>query len=89
MRIKNVKRTRHELSPGGFRTLLRFAFEPTDGVLIYDCSLVRAPDGRLLVYGPKSNAGSQMISLSPEVRRDILDIMADEVGFDEDNQRAA
>lgn len=89
MNVKNIKRTRHEVSPSGFRTLLRFAFEPLAGVLIYDCSLVRAPDGRLLVYGPKSQAGAQMISLAPDVRRELLDMMAHEVGFDDDAYRAA
>lgn len=89
MRIKNVKRARHELSPSGFRTLVRFAFEPTDGVLIYDCTIVKAPDGRLLIYGPSSRAGAQTISLAPEVRRDILEMMTHEVGFDEDTSCAA
>lgn len=89
MKIKNVKRTRHEVSPGGFRTLVRFALEPTEGVLIYDCSLVQAPDGRVLVYGPKSGSGAQTISLAPEVRREVLELMTDEVEFNEDIRRAA
>jgi hypothetical protein len=89
MRVRNVKRARHDLSPGGFRTVARFAFEPTDGVLIYDCSIVRAPDGRMLVYGPSSKVGAQTISLAPEVRRELIEMMTNEVGFDDDIQFAA
>ncbi len=89
MRVRSVTRKSHEPSPSGFRTLARFSFEPAEGVLIYDCTIVQAPDGRLLVYGPPSRGGSQIISLAPEVRRELLDMMQDEVEFEHDSKRAA
>lgn len=89
MRVVNPKRTPHATSPNGFRTLARFQLEPVEGVIIYDCTIVRAPDGRLLVYGPVSRGGSQVLSLAPETRRSIIEMMALEVEFDHDQRTAA
>ncbi|WP_158665074.1 hypothetical protein [Ensifer adhaerens] len=89
MKIKHAKPVRQEPSPGGFRTLARFAIEPAPGVLIFDCSLVRAPDGRVLFYGPPSRSGAQILSLAPEVRREIIQLTTDEVGINVEQRSAA
>jgi hypothetical protein len=89
MRVKNVNNKRHEPSPSGFRTLAQFSFEPAEGVLIYDCTAIKAPDGRILIYGPPSRGGSQILSLAPDVRRRLIELVIDEVGFDNDSKCAA
>lgn len=89
MKVRDVTVKRHDPSPGGFRTLAQFSFEPATGVLIYDCTIVTAPDGRLLIYGPPSRGRSQILSLAPEVRRGLIELVIDEVGFERDSQRAA
>lgn len=89
MRVRNVTAKRHEASPAGFRTLAQFALEPAAGVLIYDCTAVKAPDGRILIYGPPSRGGSQILSLAPDVRRQLIELVIDEVGFDNDSKCAA
>ena len=43
MKIKHYRPVAE--SAGRFRTLARFALEPIDGVLIFDCTLVRTADG--------------------------------------------
>lgn len=83
MRIKNARAVHQDLSPRGFTTLARFAFEPTDGVLIYDCTIVRAPDGRKLVYGPPTKNGAPILSLAPDVRTDVIMMALREVGIDD------
>ncbi|MND37225.1 hypothetical protein D3C80_279020 [compost metagenome] len=89
MRVKNVTAKRHEPSPSGFRTLAQFSFEPAEGVLIYDCTAVKAPDDRILIYGPPSRGGSQILSLAPDVRRQLIEMVIDEVQFDDDSKCAA
>jgi hypothetical protein len=89
LRVRNVTTKRHELSPAGFRTLAQFSFEPAEGVLIYDCTAVKAPDGRILIYGPASRGGSHVLSLAPDVRRQLIELVIDEVEFADDSQRAA
>lgn len=88
MKIRNARPARQETSPGGFRTLARFALEPTEGVLIYDCTLVQAPDGKVLVYGPSSKTSQQVLSLAPDVRRQIIDMTLIEVSRDADRNAA-
>jgi len=89
MNIKHARPARGDPSPNGFRTLLRFTLEPTDGVLIFDCTLVRAPDGRFLVYGPSSTSAREVLSLAPAVRRQIIAMTLSEVGIENDEPAAA
>jgi hypothetical protein len=89
MRVKDARAARHEPTQRGFRTICRFNFEPADGVLIYDCTLVRAPNGRVLVYGPSSKTDGQLISLAPDVRRDLITMTLREAGIDDDEDAKA
>lgn len=89
MRIKNARRVRQEPSRAGFRTLARFAFEPTDGVLIYDCTIVEAPDGRKFIYGPPAANGATILSMAPEIRRTVISMTLREVGIDDRDHAAA
>jgi hypothetical protein len=83
MRIKDARRLRGEPSPRGFRTLCRFNLEVLEGLLIFDCSLVRAPNGTVIVYGPPSKTNSQLVSMAPEMRRSVITMALDAVGIDE------
>lgn len=83
MRIRNARPVQQEPSPRGFHTLARFALEPIAGVLIYDCTIVRAPDGRILIYGPPAKNGAPILSLAPDVRQDVIVMTLREVGIDE------
>lgn len=89
MKIKNLRPARQSPSPGGFVTLARFAFEPTDGVLLYDCTLVQAPDGKYLIYGPSSKTSAQVLSLAPDVRQELIAMTLNEVCIDDSDRQAA
>lgn len=83
MRIKDARRLRMESSPRGFHTLGRFNLEAAEGLLIFDCTLVRAPDGRLLVYDPPSKKDGELLSMAPAVRRQVISMTIDALGIDD------
>lgn len=83
MRILKARRLRMDPSPQGFQPLCRFNLEPTDGVVIFDCSLVRAPNGRVHVYGPASRTKDQLLSMAPDVRRLVISMALSAAGIDE------
>lgn len=83
MKIKDARRLSQEPSRKGFRTLCRFNLEAAEGLLIFDCTLVQAPDGRIFVYGPPSKTNGQLLSMAPEVRRQVISMTLDAVGIDD------
>lgn len=89
MRIRNVRRL--SLPPGrrGFTPLCRFDFEPIEGVAIMNCSIVRAPDGRIFVYGPAGNGGTSTVNLAPGVRRLVIDEALCAIGMEQNDRCAA
>ncbi|UOK70258.1 hypothetical protein [Ancylobacter polymorphus] len=89
MRILNARRL--SLPPGrsGFLPLCRFDLEPVDGVAISGCSIVQAPDGRRLVYGPSGNGGTQTVNFSPAVRVAVIEEALGAVGIEPHDRRAA
>lgn len=89
MRVKDARRSRIAASSRGFRTLGRFTLQPTEGILIFDCRLIEAPDGRLLVYGPSSKADAQVLSMSAGIRQDIVTLAAEAMGIDDAERSAA
>jgi hypothetical protein len=89
MRVKDARRSRIEASPRGFRTLGRFTLEATEGILIFDCRLIQAPDGRLLAYGPSSKTDAQILSMSAPVREHIITLASDALGFNNEDSKAA
>jgi hypothetical protein len=89
MRIRNARRSHMDASSRGFRTLGRFALEVADGILIFDCRLVLSPDGTGLVYGPTSKGGAQVLSLSKEIREEIITLAAKAMELDSEIKRAA
>ncbi|TCK27993.1 hypothetical protein EV667_1989 [Ancylobacter aquaticus] len=89
MRIRNVRRLTMPPGRRGFTPLCRFDLEPIDGVVIMNCSLVRAPDGRIFVYGPAGNGGTTTVNLAPDVRRHVIDEALDAMGMDSDDRAAA
>jgi hypothetical protein len=84
VKIRDVRPVQQEPTPQGFNTVARFTLVPIDGVVIYDCTIVTAPDGRTLVYGPAAKRGEQILSMAPEVRREIIAMTLREVGIDND-----
>lgn len=89
MKLKSPRPVRQDKSPGGFSTIARFNLEVTDDVTVYDCSLVRAPDGNVLVYGPAGRSNSNILSLSPRARRAVIEMALDAVGINDDRPQAA
>ncbi|WP_153020064.1 hypothetical protein [Paramesorhizobium deserti] len=87
MRIRSARPVRQAPSPRGFRTLAKFNFQVTDEVTIYDCSLVEAPDGRILLYGPGREGNT--LSVSPTARREIIEMALAAVGSDSFDAAAA
>ncbi len=83
MKIKSARRVHPHPSPGGFTPVAAFSLEPMEGVLIFDCSVVRARDGRLLVYGPPSKHGGPLVNLAPAQRAEVLKLVTDELGIDD------
>lgn len=60
----------------GFDCLIRFNLEPTQGIVVYDLSIQRSPDGRLFLYAPMRE-GSPTANFAPEVRRQIIALAMD------------
>ncbi|RWE35004.1 hypothetical protein [Mesorhizobium sp.] len=87
MRIRNARRLNMEPTPRGFLTLARFEFEPVAGVVIYDCILIQAPDGRYLVYGPPAKNNAPILSLDPALRRELIEMTLQ--GIENDKHCAA
>jgi len=89
MHIRNVRRL--SMPPGrrGFTPLCRFDFEPVEGVAIMNCSIVRAPDGRIFVYGPAGNGGTTTVNLAPDVRRAVIDEALRAIGMEQHERAAA
>jgi hypothetical protein len=74
MNIRNLRCLSAPPTARGFTALARFSVESVPGFLAYDLQLVRAPSGKLLVYGPPSRNGSPVINLAPEVRAEIASV---------------
>lgn len=87
MRILEARRLRKEPSPGGMRPICRFNYEPIEGVVIFDCSLVEMPGGRVLVYGPAPKHGGSTLSMAPDVRREVISRALQAAGIDNDEYR--
>lgn len=89
MRILNARRL--SLPPGrrGFTPIVRFDFEPVDGVSVLGCQIIRAPDGRTLVYGPPSKGGDTVIHMAPKVRAAIIEQALSAAGIDANDRAAA
>lgn len=87
MRIRSARPVRQAPSPRGFRTLAKFNFEVTSDVTVYDCSLVEAPDGRVLLYGPGRDGNT--LSISPAARQGIIEMALAAVGMETNVANAA
>lgn len=87
MRIRNARRLEMKPTPRGFTTLAKFEFEPVAGVVIYDCILIKAPDGQYLVYGPPAKNNAPILSLEPALRRELVRMTLQ--GIDANDQAAA
>lgn len=69
-------------SPRGFITLGKFNLQVTDDVTIFDCSLVKAPDGNVMLYGPTQIGGATTLSVSREARREIIEMALAALGME-------
>ncbi|RUV97360.1 hypothetical protein EOA75_03925 [Mesorhizobium sp. M1A.F.Ca.IN.022.07.1.1] len=76
-------------SPKGFVTLGKFHLQVTDDVTIFDCSLVKAPDGNILLYGPSQIGGAATLSVSRDARLAIIDMALSALGMELHERRAA
>ncbi len=88
MNIRKMRAIRQDPSPRGFRTLGKFNLEVTPDVTVYNCSLVRAPDGRHMLYGPASTAG-ETLSVSPAARAGIVEMALAALGNEKHDAAAA
>ncbi|MFK3781732.1 hypothetical protein [Agrobacterium sp. NPDC089420] len=73
MQIENVRMNEDKLSPKGFKCLCTFNLQITAGLMLYDLQLLQAPDGKNLVFPPKSINGSPLCSMSPQLRDEIAE----------------
>lgn len=80
MKIRSARAVRQAPSPRGFVTLAKFNFEVTPDVTVYDCCLVKAPDGNILLYGPGRDANT--LSVSRAARQQIIEMALRAVGMD-------
>lgn len=70
MKIRDV-RPGNRPARKGFDCLIRFNLEPADGIVVYDLSVQRSPDGRLFLYAPMRE-GAPTANFAPAVRREII-----------------
>jgi hypothetical protein len=79
MRIRSARRVHQTPSAKGFCTLGKFNIQVTDDVMVCDCTIVKAPDGRVLLYGP--GTGSSTLSVSPMARHHIVEMAMTALGM--------
>lgn len=72
MRIRSARLVQQAPSPRGFRTLAKFNIQVTEDLMVCDCTLVEAPDGRIILYGPGREGNT--LSCAPETRREIVEM---------------
>lgn len=77
------------VSPKGFRALARFSLEAAPGVLIYDCTAVESPEGRIFIYGPVDKYDRSLVSLAREVREEITVQLKTMLANDDEQKSAA
>lgn len=70
MRIRSARRVYQSPSAKGFHTLAKFNLQITDEIMVCDCTLVQAPDKRVLLYGPGTG---NTLSVSPMCRHEIVE----------------
>ena len=87
MKIRSARAVRQAPSPRGFRTLAKFNLQVTDEVTVYDCSLVEAPDGRVLLYGPGREGNT--LSVSPTARQEIVEMARAALGMETHDRNPA
>lgn len=74
MEVDNLRLKDEHVTPKGFKCICTFNLQLTPEVKLYDLQLLRAPDGKYLVYPPKSISGAPMCSISPALRDKIAEI---------------
>lgn len=79
MKIENLRLDHRKATPKGFKTLCTFSLELTEDAKIYDLQLVKGPDGDDFLAVPKSPNGSPMCSLSPGLRKVVMDLAKEEL----------
>lgn len=79
MRVKSARRIQQNPSARGFCTLGKFNLQVTDDVMVCDCTIMQAPDGRVLLYGP--GTGSSTLSVSPMARHQIVEMALAALGM--------
>lgn len=87
MKIRDLRRGGVP-SRGGFACLARANFEPLPGVVVYDLSLERAPDGRLFLYSPMRNS-APVANFAPEVRTTLIAKIVDALEDDQNSNRVS
>ena len=87
MRVVKARRIHHSPSAKGFCTLAKFNLQITDEILLCDCTLVKAPDDRVLLYGPGTGASS--LSVSPAARHAIVEMALAALGMNPRDAAAA
>ena len=89
MKITNLRQFEGPISARGFQAVARFHIATTDGILVRDWQLVKAPDGSFLTYPPAGVKREAVVHISNELRESIIQMVAREMEFTNDNQRAA
>lgn len=77
MYVKDPRRPDHGPSPNGFVAILKFNLKLTEDITIYDMTLVRSPAGKLMLYPPSAGRNAPALSVSPELRAEIINLAKD------------
>lgn len=86
MRIRKARRVQQTPSARGFCTLGKFNLQITDDVMVCDCTVVKAPDGRVFLYGP--GTGTSTLSVSPVARHSIVEMALAALGMNANDAAA-
>ncbi|MBZ9999646.1 MULTISPECIES: hypothetical protein [unclassified Mesorhizobium] len=87
MNIRSMRPIHQDRSPKGFMPLGKFNLAVTDDITIQDCSIVKAPDGRVFLYGPGREGNA--LSCSPGARKAIIELALAALGMEPNDRRAA
>lgn len=67
-------------SARGFCAVAHFSLEIVEGVVVFHCTAVAAPTGRLIIYGPRSEKSDMAVTFAPDVREKIATALEKIIG---------
>lgn len=78
MRLLHIERLQPDMSKD-VRAVAIFDMQLSQDVRVYGLRLMRAPDGRHVVYAPSANGGRRVATFSPALAAELAELATNEL----------